>query len=136
MPADTTPPPAYLDDESVRLWRKTKRQLNAQGTWQDSDAPLLERYIDALQRAREARARIEWREGLGEAQSQAGEERTFWGWTALGSQRQLVQHPDVKTLREAQQDAHRYAEALLLTPAARERASVEPPETGGKFGVG
>lgn len=74
--------------------------------------PLLERYVRAMETARHARER------LAAADT----------YVTLGSQGQLVQHPDIKTAREAERDAHEYAGALLLTPAARSRHGV----TGGE----
>lgn len=89
----------------------------AQGTWRPIDVTLLERFCASEQRAREARARLEES-----------------GWTARGSQGQLVQHPDAKTLREAELDAHRYATDLILTPESRRRHSIEvAPPGGGKL---
>lgn len=109
MPRDAAPPPDDLDDESKDLWRKTKRHLVKQGTWQDSDAATLERYVRAMQRAREARSATR-------------------GLTTKGSQGQLVQHPNLKTEREALRDAHLYATDLLLTPASRRRAQIGQDE--------
>ncbi len=107
---------------SKRLWRLTRKQLQEAGVWRDSDAALLERYVRALERARVARGEL-WDEDL---------ERMVL--TTVGSQGQLVQHPNVKTAREAERDAHEYAKALLLSPDARQKAAGQPePVRGGAF---
>lgn len=114
---DPTGPPDDLDNEARALWRKTRKQLQAQGTWQDQDKTTLERYIRA-----EARARL--------AREERGERMT-----TLGSKGQEVAHPLLRVEREAEQDAQRYAEALLLPASARQRADVKPPAKGGKLGL-
>ena len=98
---DWTAPPGDLDGQSKAFWRHTRSELQAQGTWKDSDAPLLERYVRQVERARQARKNI----------PEDG--------TTRGSQGQLVEHPAIKTVREAERDAHKYATDLLLTPASR-----------------
>ena len=106
-----TSPPLDLDDASKRFWRRTLGQLRRQGTWQDMDIPLLERYVRACQAARQ------WREKIPS------------DGTTRGSQGQLVEHPLIRTVREAERDATRYAEALLLMPADRRRYGLdERPE--------
>ncbi len=112
MAKDPAAAPDDLDAVSKRLWRLTKRQLAAQGTWEDSDAD--ERYIRAVERGRVARA------GVGDG-------------TALGASGQVVQHPSLKTAREADRDAHLYAGDLLLTPSARRRYEIEAHHEEGKF---
>lgn len=123
MPRDKTPPPTDLDEASKKLWKKTKKQLEDQKTWEDSDAAALERYVRAMERARIARAGLLKKGKL--------------DLTARGSQGQLVQHPNVKTAREAERDAHEYAKDLLLTPKAREQHELERKKAaeGGKFGA-
>lgn len=115
MPSEQSPPPEGLDRASRGLWRRTREALIEQQTWRPVDVATLERYVRAVERGRQARARLE-------ASGQ---------YTALGSNGQLVQHPDVKTAREAERDAQEYAGALLLTPAARSRHNVSVPEPGG-----
>jgi len=110
---DSVTPPRDLDETSRALWRLTIEQLETQGTWQVSDVPALERYIRASERARQAR------DGL----PRDKDGRVVM--TAKGSQHQLVQHPNIKTCREAERDANDYARELLLTPASRRRAQVE-----------
>jgi P27 family predicted phage terminase small subunit len=125
MPRDKTPPPQDLDGDSKALWKKTRKQLEEQNTWHDSDAATLERYIRALERARQARASLPRDKKTGVLQL-----------TTKGSKGQLVQHPNVKTIREAERDAHEYAKDLLLTPKSREQHEIEKKrgEKNGKFG--
>lgn len=125
MPRDTAPPPADLDDASKKLWKKTRKQLEEQKTWEDSDAPVLERYIRALERARVAREGLPKERGTGKPKL-----------TTVGSKGQETQHPNVKTAREAERDAHEYAKDLLLTPKAREQHELEQKRAQGegKFG--
>ena len=125
MPRAKYPPPDDFDAAAKALWKKTQKQLEEQSTWHDSDSPTLERYVRADERARLAR------DGL---------PRDKKGKTLLittGSQGQKVQHPNVKTAREAERDAHEYAKDLLLTPKAREQHQIEKKraEKGGKFGL-
>lgn len=120
-PRQPESPPKDLLPESKRLWKETIEHLKGQDTWAVSDVPALERYIRAMERARVAR------------ESLVKDGRPVL--TAVGSQGQLVQHPNVKTAREAERDANDYAQQLLLTPAARRRAQVEAKGAGGgKFG--
>lgn len=125
MPRSPFPPPEDFDDESKALWKKTIKHLEEQSTWQPSDVPALERYVRATERARLAR------DGL------PRDDKGALLLTAKGSQQQLVQHPNVKTAREAERDAHEYARDLLLTPKAREQHEIEKrrSEKGGKFAL-
>jgi P27 family predicted phage terminase small subunit len=107
-----TDPPSDLDAKSKQFWKRTLDQLSTQGTWQDSDIPALERYVRACEQARHSRAKIP-AEG-----------------TTKGSQGQLVEHPAIKTAREAERDAHKYATDLLLTPSARRKAAIESADAG------
>lgn len=100
-------PPEDLPAGAKALWRAAQRQLRAQGTWTDTDAPLLEAYIRALDRAR------------------AGRETASAEPYVEGSKGQLVPHPGLKVAAEAERDACRYAGALLLTPEARKRHEIE-----------
>lgn len=101
------PKPIGLDRISGPIWRKTIQSLIDQGTWKESDLPLVERYVRSLEIGRYA------------AQERGSE------LTARGSQDQPVTHPLLKVQRDAEADAHRYAEALLLTPASRKRNGVK-----------
>lgn len=125
MTAPKFPPPDDFDAEAKAIWRKTIKHLEEQKTWQPSDMAALERYVRAL-----SRARLAW----------SGIPRNKDGsldLTARGSQGQLVQHPNVKTARESERDAHDYARDLLLTPKAREQHELakKQVEKGGKFGL-
>lgn len=102
-------PPEGLDSDSRKLWFTTQRALKRQLTWQDTDAPLLERYVRAAQRARDARKAAQ---------------RTPY---VKGSAGQLTAHPGMRLAREAEKDQHEYAAALILTPEARKRHGIEPP---------
>ena len=126
MPAsgDVTGCPADLDTTSKSIWTKTRNLIKAEGRWRPEYSLLLERYVRALERGRHCRTRILLREQLDPGT----------GWVTHGSQRQLVQHPDVKTMREADRDAHDYATALMLTPASRAKMGEPPKPSGGKFG--
>lgn len=118
MATEKFPPPEGLDDQSRRLWRKTRDFLmdRPDPEWEDSDVVALERYIRSVQRAREARD---------------GTDKL----TTHGSQGQLVEHPLVKVARDADRDAQSYAGDLLITPAARKRYELEAEKEGGKFGA-
>jgi P27 family predicted phage terminase small subunit len=100
--------PADFCEEGRRLWLATQRALRRQGTWQDSDAVTLERYVRAVVLARSAR--------------ETADANPF----VPGSRGQLVAHPGLKVAREAAQDASRYAAELLLTPQARVRHNIAP----------
>ena len=102
-------PPEHLDEQSRRLWSHVLMELRERGTWSDLYAPLLERYICALEQARKARARIP-EDGLTE-----------------GANGQLFEHPAIITAREAERDATVYATTLLLTPASRAGFHVDFP---------
>jgi len=126
VPRAKFPPPDDFDATAKALWKKTQKQLEEQSTWHESDMPTLERYVRADERARIAR------DGL------PRDKKGRPVLTTTGSQGQKVQHPNVKTAREAERDAHEYAKDLLLTPKAREQHQIEKKraEKGGKFGLG
>jgi len=96
-------PPGDVDNYSKQFWSRTVEQLKEQGLWRDAFAPLLERYVRACELARHARVRV----------PDHG--------TARGAAGQPVEHPLIRTPRQAEHDAHRYAEALLLLPADRHK---------------
>jgi len=108
--------PDALDAEARTLWQDTLRALVAQGTWEDQDTEALLRYVAAVSTARTMRAAA-----------------TAKPWTE-GSTGQLVAHPGFKVAADADRDAARYAADLLLTPAARKRAGVQPA-TGSSLDV-
>jgi len=116
-PSDVTPTPKHLSPAGKALYVHSRKLLKADRRWRPEYSPLLARYVGALERAEAAYTRIIAREKV-----EAGT-----GWTSFGDRRQLVQHPDVRTLREAERDAHTYAEALLLTPAEREKLEIVEP---------
>jgi P27 family predicted phage terminase small subunit len=125
MPRAEFPPPDDVDKESKALWKKTIKLLEDQGTWQPSDVQTLERYIRTTERGRLAREGLKGLDGS-------------MVLTDTGSKGQLVQHPNVKTAREAERDAHEYAKDLLLTPKAREQHQLEEKRAGkegSKFGL-
>lgn len=119
MSHDPTGPPSDLDRRHRFVYRRTREQLREQNTWKASDAPLLARYVYALQRAADARAELE---RIGQV-------------TVEGSKGQTVAHPLVRIIREAEQDADKRADMLLLSPQARQRADVREPAKGGKLGL-
>ena len=105
-PIAVKPPPDLVGEE--KLWFAVQKHLRAQGTWSNTDAPLLESYVRSVLLARLARAA-------------AGSEPFI-----TGSRGQPVAHPGLKMARDAEADAHRYAGALLLTPEARKRHELAP----------
>ncbi len=106
-----TRPPKDLDCESRERWKWVMGALKTRGLWEDTDVDLFEGYIRALQTAREARELVK-------------EE----GMTSVGSMKQKVEHPGLKTEREARRDALKYATALRLTPDARGATPTESLE--------
>jgi P27 family predicted phage terminase small subunit len=99
-------PPGLSDDER-RLFLAVRRQLAAQGTWQESDAAALVRYVRAQLRGEAASAIVE-RDGM----------------VTIGGRGQPVPHPAVKIARDAERDAHEFARDLLLTPRSRRLAGI------------
>ncbi|MGI8462578.1 MAG: P27 family phage terminase small subunit [Solirubrobacterales bacterium] len=104
------PPPDEFPKDMRVIWHAAQRQLRLQGTWENTDCQLLESYVRAILTARRAAA--------------AAADRPF----VEGSRGQLVAHPAVKAAAEAERDACRFAQALLLTPDARRRHEVKTPE--------
>lgn len=109
-------PPASLSKPSKALWRLTIEQLTAQGTWADSDLPLLERYVRSMEVARALRDGI----------ARRALDHPDFAYTSIGSQGQLVAHPDLKSAREAERDANGYAQDLLLTSRSRRQHNIKP----------
>lgn len=121
---DTTTCPADLDRQSKAVWKKTRSIIRRDERWRPEYSLLLERYVRAIEVARLARTRIAERAKVSPDAA----------YTTRGSQGQLVQHPDLKTARDAEKDANEYARELGLTPAAR--AKLGEPErapVGGAF---
>jgi P27 family predicted phage terminase small subunit len=119
-PSNSEIAPSTLDVAGKALWAVTLRQLKAQGSWSPSDAPLLARYVGAIQVGRLARERI------AASVKALGDD----AYTTIGSQGQLVQHPDLRTARDSEHDANSYAVDLLLTPRARSQHNVRLPPVG------
>jgi phage terminase small subunit len=120
----TPPTPATLDRTSRTIFRAVVAELRDAGTWRDTDAPAVERYVLALEDGRHARARIAARAKRDAATSRrrrkAGDEaERETAYTAAGSQGQRVAHPDVAIARDAARDAATFAGDLLLSPKAR-----------------
>ena len=95
------------DEYGREVYTEARKALEGQGTWRDTDAPLLEAYVRSLVLARQARKAV---------QASPFTE---------GSRGQMVAHPGVKIASDAERDAERYARALLLTPEARARHDVK-----------
>ena len=123
--------PRDLDSKSQEVFRETLAVLRTRDDpefVQVTDVPLLEQYVRNLQIARHALNRINAREDAYEewkAKPHPDDEKPpSRGWTSLGAQRQLVQHPDVKTMREALRDANANAVELLLPPRTRKQNEI------------
>jgi len=101
-------PAGLTDTHSRKLWLDAQRALREQGTWANTDAPLLEAYVRSVLLARRAR-------------EAAGAEPFV-----SGSRGQLVPHPGLKVAADAEAAACRAAGALLLTPEARKRHDLAP----------
>jgi phage terminase small subunit len=92
--------------------------MQAQGLWNPSDTLGLERLVRSVEVGRLARARIA-------ARAKRSPDAAY---LTAGSQGQLVQHPDLKTAREAERDAAAYAAALLLDPRSRAQYKIVEEE--------
>jgi P27 family predicted phage terminase small subunit len=106
--ADAAGMPSEFVGRERRIWEDVEHYLRTKGLWNKVYSELLERYIRALTRAREAR----------ETEEQEGT-------TAEGSTGQTVVHPVVKIARDAEHDALDLAKELLITPAAQLRHEKE-----------
>jgi len=115
--------PADLDTTSKAHWRKIKAHIEKRGDWVPVYAHILELLVRAMERGRLARKDLV-------------DEKGRPCFTAIGSQGQVVQHPSVKTAREAERDVLEYLRALRLTPQelAKAGGDVGKPPTSGKFG--
>lgn len=111
--------PDGLDVPSKALWALVVKDLTDRGVLRDVDATAIGRFVIAEQVARLARERI-----AGRVKSEPAS-----AYTTRGSMGQLVQHPDLKTAREAERDAAAYAHDLGITP--RVRAALKVPEPSG-----
>lgn len=95
--------PRGLTKASQGLWKRSLAQLRAQGDWDDGLAPLLERYVRAMERARLSQA--------------AATTQPF----IEGSQGQVVAHPGLRIAAAADRDAQEYAKQLGLVPDTTRR---------------
>lgn len=92
-------PPPTLTPAGRRIWNDVEEYLEELGLWRPVYSALLERYVRNLVRSR-------WARGIAEAKP-----------TVEGSQGQEVANPLFAVARNAELDAHKYCESLLLTPA-------------------
>lgn len=115
--------PADLDTISKAHWRKVRAYLVKRGDWHDVYGHTLELLIRAMERARLARATLV---------DEAGRSC----FTTAGYKGQDVQHPNLKTAREAERDVLEYLRALRLTPqeVAKAGGELAKPSGPGKFG--
>ena len=97
-------PPADLEGRSIRIWNEVKAHLEAEDVWEPVFGEVLANYVRAVVLADEARKSVEES-----------------GPTTVGSQGQIVAHPNVKLRRDAELDVLKYAQALLITPEAHKR---------------
>lgn len=108
--------PSSLSADGRKLWQDAFRTLEAQGTWKDTDGPLLERYVVNVLLARASHA--------------AADAEPY----VSGSTGQLVSHPARAIARQAEEAAHKAAAELLLTPRSRARAKLaDEVETNDEF---
>jgi pyruvate/2-oxoglutarate dehydrogenase complex dihydrolipoamide acyltransferase (E2) component len=95
--------PADFGPDEATIWDEVIAYLEGFKLWNPLFAPLLERYIRRLKRAEDARRRAE-------------EEPVIAGSTG-----QKKASPFFRIEAEADADAHKYAEALMLTPEMLQR---------------
>src|SRR4051794_28900543 len=106
------PPPGDFGPDHRDVWSAAQRQLRGQGTWTNTDAPLLEAYCRNVLLARTARVDAA-RHGL-----------------TIGTLGQLHAAAKLKLAAECEVAAHRYAGALLLTPESRRKHGIKPAGNG------
>jgi P27 family predicted phage terminase small subunit len=99
-------PPKGFSPDAKDIWLAAQRQLRLQGTWERTDAVLLEMYCQNAVAARQARADVE---------------RLRHGGDSMMLRAMLKQANDSEAAVMA------LAKALLLTPEARRRAGVKQP---------
>lgn len=114
--------PSDLDTIAKAHWRRIKGHLERRGDWTAPCGYLLELLCRAEQRARDARKAMVDEDGK-------------QSLTAAGYKGQAVQHPNLKTARDAELDVLKYLTALRLTPQELARGGGEAPKPtkGGKF---
>jgi P27 family predicted phage terminase small subunit len=115
--------PTGLDAASKALWRVVVDDLTARGVLRDVDGTAIGRFVVAEQVARLARGRIAAR----------AKRDPDTAYVTRGSQGQLVQHPDLKTAREAERDAAAYAADLGITPRSRSALKEQTPIANDPF---
>jgi P27 family predicted phage terminase small subunit len=99
--------PDDLESTPRKLFRATIRHLERLGVYRSGDEAAVERYVRAVARGRQLRELVD-REGM----------------IVTGSHDQPMAHPASRHLRYAELDAHRFAEALFLTPKSRAQAGI------------
>jgi phage terminase small subunit len=102
-------PPKDFSPDARDIWAAAQRQLRAQGTWERTDAALLEMYCRNVLAARAARADAD-NLRYGDA---------------------MMMRAALKQAADSEAAALAIARALLLTPEARRRAGVKPPSANG-----
>lgn len=114
--------PGDLDATGRARWDLVKDDFGAE--WRDVFASTLARYCYYLAAVDTALELLHWTE-VSDAERERGIEpcrTTTLQLTTRGSQGQLVQHPTWKTYVEAARGAAEAAEALNMTPRARQKA--------------
>jgi hypothetical protein len=101
--------PEDFDQESKGLYARVLGYLRGlpEGLWDANMVPTAQCYVRSKQLARQAR------DAIGDEPYQT---------TSTG---RAFKHPAVEDARQHERDAHTYAEALLLTPKARQVAGVK-----------
>lgn len=112
--------PAHFDEAARILFLEKVVSYQQAGMWDDEDREILERYVTSVQVGRLARERIKKR-------ADESPDDPASAYTTRGSQGQLVQHPDLKTSREAERDAQVYEDKLLERQEMRGPADDEVP---------
>lgn len=105
---EITPAPTDFDTPMADLWAECQQQLRDQETWVETDRHTLEEYVRAKFRSHAARGAI-------------GDDMLIPGDRGKG----MVANPLVKVARDAELDAQKYADALILTPQLRRRHGVD-----------
>lgn len=100
--------PADIEGRGIRTWNEVKQHLEKSNLWQPVFGEILANYVRAVLLADEARGLVE-----------------DSGPTTIGSQGQVVAHPNVKLRRDAELDVLKYAEALLITPGSLSKVKGE-----------
>ena len=118
---DPAGPPDDLSPAFRALYRKVRTGMQAQATWEDTDATLLGMYVRCLERAAIAR--------------KAFTKDKVVQLTTTGSKGNPIPHPAVRIAREAERDAEEYGKELLITPRARKVYELEARKADSKFGL-